>query len=831
MGKKKLTWFDNKTTYKFICNGNIIKIKKKTIYRYILRYNEVKYVNYFVDYNDMSFRQLLIAKLLSRGKTFARDAKGKEKRVTLLSLIMSTSKMKSIKQASKMKSIKQALKMKPIKHASKIIIHKFIETLNPIIADKLIEKVQEEIDELMYEDPQKIAHKSLDLSKPPVYMRTILTYNVCAGGSVGHIAGVLNNLGKFTAPPIFLTTDYLPTVKKEIETHIIKPKRKIKYSNELLYMDFNKTIVTESLKILKGIKPAFIYQRCSLFDYSGIKLSKHYRVPFIFEYNGSEVWVCRHWGNPLTFETLAYKIELCNLMIADLIIVVSKTLKCQLVERGIDPEKILLNPNGVEPTSYSPEIDGTEVRRKYNLDNKTVIGFIGTFGPWHGAEVLAEAFGELLNRYPEYKKTVRLLMVGDGATMHSVKKYINQYNVEAFSSFAGLIPQEKGPKYLAAADILVSSHVLNPDGTPFFGSPTKLFEYMAMGKGIIASDMDQIGEILEHKKTAWMVKPNNVDTLVEGLKVLIDDENLRTNMGESARKEVIAKYTWEDHTKKIIEKLKEIHELKNQVKAYWNRRACGTEGSSSVKYSRKYFDELEDYKYSLEPEIFSFTQFTRFHGKKILEVGIGTGTEFLQWVRAGAKAYGIDLTKEAVEHVKNRLYVYGLSAEEVRVADSENLPYADNTFDLVYSWGVIHHSPDTINALEEIIRVTGINGKIKIMIYNRRSLITFYLYLKHGLFAKKPFRTISDILYHHIESLGTKAYTINEVISILANYPVTIRKIDAKLRKVELQWINPKPVRVLLYMLGIFIGFDRVGYFMTIDIEKTGDLIVSKKNK
>jgi glycosyltransferase involved in cell wall biosynthesis len=110
---------------------------------------------------------------------------------------------------------------------------------------------------------------------------------------------------------------------------------------------------------------------------------------------------------------------------------------------------------------------------------------------------------------------------------------------------------------LAACDLLASPHVPNPDGTPFFGSPTKLFEYMAMGKGIIASDLDQIGEVLEHDQTAWMVQPGDTESLMLGLKILIDNPEIGKRLGEAARREVVAKYTWKEHTRKIIEKLKE----------------------------------------------------------------------------------------------------------------------------------------------------------------------------------------------------------------------------------------------------------------------------------
>jgi glycosyltransferase involved in cell wall biosynthesis len=223
----------------------------------------------------------------------------------------------------------------------------------------------------------------------------------------------------------------------------------------------------------------------------------------------------------------------------------------------VNSDKILVNPNGVDPEIYSPEVDGSGILHKHNLKDKMVIGFIGTFGKWHGAEVLVKAYGLLLQKYPNYKNTTRLLMIGDGVSMAQVKEAIDKYNIGEQVTLTGIVPQEEGPAYLAACDLLASPHVPNPDGTPFFGSPTKLFEYMAMGKGIVASDLEQIGEVLEHDGTAWLVKPGDAESLMLGLKTLIDNPQMSKRLGEAAQREVVAKYTWKEHTRKIIEKLKE----------------------------------------------------------------------------------------------------------------------------------------------------------------------------------------------------------------------------------------------------------------------------------
>jgi len=121
--------------------------------------------------------------------------------------------------------------------------------------------------------------------------------------------------------------------------------------------------------------------------------------------------------------------------------------------------------------------------------------------------------------------------------------------------FTGLVPQEDGAKYLAACDVLVSPHVPNPDGTPFFGSPTKLFEYMAMGKGIVASRLDQIGEVLEDMTTALLVPPGDVAALANGIARLAGDPALRDRLGAAARRTVLERYTWREHTRRTIDQL------------------------------------------------------------------------------------------------------------------------------------------------------------------------------------------------------------------------------------------------------------------------------------
>jgi glycosyltransferase involved in cell wall biosynthesis len=392
--------------------------------------------------------------------------------------------------------------------------------------------------------------------KDILYVRTDVIGELKVGGSVAHTTGVIEGFKRlgYNAQMIFSGT--ISALKEQENITFVKKDSLLRNVPEISNIAFSEKVYRGALE--KQDEVEFIYQRYSMDDYTGALLSKKLNLPFILEYNGSDVWVAKHWGTPLLFEKMAEKIEIANLKAADLIVVVSEPLRDELLKRGIEADKIVVNPNGVDELKYNPDIDSRAIRERYQLRDKTVIGFIGTFGKWHGAEVLAKAVKGIITE----KKEVHFLFIGDGVTLPEVKDIIEKDGMSEYVTYTGLIEQERAPQYLAACDILVSPHVPNPDGTPFFGSPTKLFEYMAMGKAIVASDLDQIGEVLEHGKTAWMVRPGDVVDLAGGIVVLAGSEKLRTELGRNARKEVVEKYTWTEHVGKIVAALETVLEKK-----------------------------------------------------------------------------------------------------------------------------------------------------------------------------------------------------------------------------------------------------------------------------
>lgn len=272
----------------------------------------------------------------------------------------------------------------------------------------------------------------------------------------------------------------------------------------------------------------------------------------------------------------------------------------------------------------------------------------------------------------------------------------------------------------------------------------------------------------------------------------------------------------------IIENLGEKNDelLKSKVKDFWNDSACGTHLTDLEKYTIEYFDDIEKTRYEMQPEIPKFAEFNNFKGKSLLEVGVGAGTDFLQWVRGGALAHGIDLTEEAIDHVKHRLSLYGLEAKEFKVADCENLPFENGKFDLVYSWGVIHHTPNTPKAMHEIIRVLKSGGKAKIMIYHKNSVLAYLFWVKHALLKMRPNKSIDWVLANFMESPGTKAYTIDDVKTMLKSQPIKNLKIKPVLTYYDKLLRFNGLMQFIAKILAVVLGGDKAGWFLTIEFDK-----------
>jgi ubiquinone/menaquinone biosynthesis C-methylase UbiE len=160
--------------------------------------------------------------------------------------------------------------------------------------------------------------------------------------------------------------------------------------------------------------------------------------------------------------------------------------------------------------------------------------------------------------------------------------------------------------------------------------------------------------------------------------------------------------------------------LKERVRAFWQEHPCGTKFADAEPGSPRFYELVEEHRYTKEWHIPAAADFSGAAGLKVLEIGCGLGTDGAQFAKAGADYTGVDLTEAAVELAQKRFEISGLPGK-FQTADAENLEFADESFDLVYSHGVLHHTPDTARAVREIHRVLRPRGRAVVMLYHRDS--------------------------------------------------------------------------------------------------------------
>lgn len=258
----------------------------------------------------------------------------------------------------------------------------------------------------------------------------------------------------------------------------------------------------------------------------------------------------------------------------------------------------------------------------------------------------------------------------------------------------------------------------------------------------------------------------------------------------------------------------DMDDLKARVASHWEDDVCGS------RYGD--FQTISRLRYENHPWLEQFADFPSARDKDVLEVGLGTGADFERWISHGARVTGIDLTQASVRTVRSRLSAHGISEDAyvLQQGDAEDLPFSDESFDMVYSFGVLHHTPDTRKAIEEAVRVLRSGGTLKIMIYHLHSWSVWMVWLLS--IARGEFVSPRSAVYRNLESPGTKAYTKSEVLLMLKS--MELRDITVTTKLVHSDFLNILPSkrhdnrffriakavypRVLVRMFGDRFGLD-----------------------
>lgn len=408
-----------------------------------------------------------------------------------------------------------------------------------------LERLEDEVKHLRARPSE---HRETSAAISITYLRTTPAAGTQPGGATTHINGVVNGLLSLGTQVNFVSNDEIAGLdKKKVDFRLIAPDASVMprsafdVHNGMLFARGAAISIAES-------PPAFIYQRYSRFSWAGVEASLRTGVPLFLEYNGSEVWIGKHWDRTERLDLLE-RCERLNLVAAAKIFVISEVERQNLLAAGIADEKIIVNPNGVDTEEFKPGIGGREERKSLGIsDAATLVGFVGSFGPWHGVLALADAIA-----LAPKAADIHFLLIGDGSLRADVEKKLRVSGDLHRVTFTGAVTHDRVPALLDACDILVSPHVPLADGSEFFGSPTKLFEYMAMAKGIVASKLAQIGDVLNHEETALLTKPGDAGELSDAISRLSSDADLRLRLGSAARQAALEKHTWRQNASRVLE--------------------------------------------------------------------------------------------------------------------------------------------------------------------------------------------------------------------------------------------------------------------------------------
>jgi glycosyltransferase involved in cell wall biosynthesis len=292
-----------------------------------------------------------------------------------------------------------------------------------------------------------------------------------------------------------------------------------------------------------------VYERNSLYRFGIAMACKRLGIPYVLYFEADDILEHDIMGKPLKglLRWQARKALCYNLSTANCIICVSESGKAQLVKNwNVPAKKIVVFPNVADTKRFMPELDTrSEVRESLKKKDQPIVIFSGNFYQWHDVTTLLKAFLQVIANHP----SAHLVLLGDGENRLSMMKLAADLKLSQSVTFTGMVPHEEVPRFLTAADIGVVPYPAMD--TELWLSPLKLFEYMASGLAVIASNAGQLCEVIRDGYNGLLVPPGDELGMASAINRLIENPTLRTQLGIRARQDAVEKHSWEQYITRL----------------------------------------------------------------------------------------------------------------------------------------------------------------------------------------------------------------------------------------------------------------------------------------
>ncbi|UCF67344.1 MAG: glycosyltransferase family 4 protein [Acidobacteriota bacterium] len=314
---------------------------------------------------------------------------------------------------------------------------------------------------------------------------------------------------------------------------------------ELFELAYNAMAAARLLPALRRNRDAVFYERYAFYLLAGVWLARLFRLPILLEVN--EVAGIERARAQRLVPVMRW-VERRVFRRADAIFAVSSFLRQRVIAQGVPAERVHVVPNAVEPTWLESAAHGAAVRQRLQLGDGPVAGFVGWFDRWDRLDLIVEVLKELEPQLPE----LRLILVGSGPAIKEVKARADALGLDGRLVLTGPVPREEVRDYIDAMDICAL-----PDSNPF-GSPIVMFEFMAMGKPVVAPDIQPVRDVVRHRENGWIIAKGDRQQLREAIHELATNRQLRRTLGACARQTIATQHTWDANARTVAMKAEQL---------------------------------------------------------------------------------------------------------------------------------------------------------------------------------------------------------------------------------------------------------------------------------